>query len=151
MTFYELLEKFGIPLIAAFLGALLAFAYQRKLESNRDKRILLQTLMIYRNVGSNDLEFIKALGAVDLVFVNDKKVIIEYHRFLSLTKPPLFANQQYVEVFYTMLYEMGQCSDYNNLSLDSIREFYSPEALNWHYSNRSAKNAPLGNPEEPAP
>ena len=38
-----------IPIISAFIGAMSAFWYQKRLENKRDKKSIIQTLMIYRN------------------------------------------------------------------------------------------------------
>jgi hypothetical protein len=142
MTQSEFLEKILIPLLAAFLGAILAFRYQHKMELRREKRYILQTLMMYRNVGADELDWIKALNAIDLVYMNHPKVIELYHTFIAYTQPEMFATRQYMDVFYNLLYEMGQCSGHKKLTLAYIRDYYAPEALNLHYPNRNVGNAP---------
>jgi hypothetical protein len=142
MTFTDFLEKIAIPLIAAFVGAILAFRYQRTMELKRDKRLVIQTLMIYRNVGANELEWIKALNAIDVVFNKDKKVRELFHTFLAHTRPPLFQNGQWIETFYQLVFEMARCSDYKSLTMHEIRDFYSPEALMQHYPNRNVGSEP---------
>jgi hypothetical protein len=134
----DILEKIIIPLLSACLGAILAFRYQRSLELRRDKRYVMQTLMMYRNVGANELDWIKALNAIDIVFSNDKKVRELYHTFLAQTRAPLFENSQWLETLYQLLYEMGQCSGYKNLTIHEIRDSYSPVALESHYPNINA-------------
>lgn len=56
MTFTDVLIKIIVPLLTACIAAILAFRYQRTMELKRDKRLVIQTLMIYRNVGANELE-----------------------------------------------------------------------------------------------
>jgi hypothetical protein len=94
--------------------------------------------MMYRNVGVEELDWIKALNAIDLVYIKDKKVITLYHKFIAYTHPDMFPTKQYIDVFYDLVYEMGQCSGYSGLTLSYIRECYAPEALNLHYPNMNA-------------
>jgi hypothetical protein len=142
MTLTDAFEKIFIPLIAAAIGAILAFRYQHRLELKRDKRLVIQSLMIYRNVGAYELDWIKALNAVDIVFINDKRVRELYHTFLAQTRPPFFQSRQYVETFYQRVYEMAQCSGYKNLTMHDIRDFYSPEALINPYPNMNVGSEP---------
>lgn len=131
-----------IPLLTAFIGAVLAFRYQRTIELKRDKRAVIQTLMVYRNVGALELEWVKALNAVDVVFHSDKKVIETYHTLLAQLRPPLFHNGQWVETFYLLIYQMARCSDYGNLSLREIRDYYAPMALDDHYPLSNVSRLP---------
>lgn len=142
MTTIDVIEKILIPVIAAFVGALLAFRYQHRIELKREKRYVLQTLMMYRNVGADELDWIKALNAIDLVYINHKRVIELYHKFIAYTQPDMFATRQYIDVFYDLIYEMGQCSGHKKLTLAYIRDFYAPEALNLHYPSRNARTDP---------
>jgi hypothetical protein len=98
--------------------------------------------MMYRNVGANELDWIKALNVVDLVFHKDKKVKELYHKFIAYTLPDMFPTKQYVDVFYQMLEEMAKCSGHKNLRGTDIRDFYAPEALLLHYPNRNVVPAP---------
>ncbi|MBF9253772.1 hypothetical protein I2I11_10745 [Pontibacter sp. 172403-2] len=143
MTILDLLEKIVIPLIAACIGAILAFRYQHNFELNRDKRAIIQNLMIYRNVGAYELDWIKALNAIDIVFSNDQRVRELYHTFLAQTKPPTFNNLQYIETFYQLVHEMAQCSGYKKLTMHDIRDFYSPGALVQHYPNMNVGSEPI--------
>lgn len=129
------LEKILIPLLAACLGAIIAFRYQRVLELKRDKRAVIQTLMMYRNIGADELEFIKALNAIDIVFNKDTKVRELFHTYIAETRPNLFHNNKWIETFNQLIFEMAKCTEYKNLSLQEIREYYEPEALRNHYPN----------------
>lgn len=142
MTFTDVLEKIAIPLIAAAIGAVLAFRYQHTLELKRDKRHIIQALMMYRNVGANELDFIKALNAVDIVFHDNKKVRTLLHTYFDQVTEPYFHNYQWRDTFFEMLYEMAQSSGYSNLTKDDIRNYYSPRALDWHYPNTSVQRPP---------
>lgn len=142
MTFTDILEKIAIPLIAAAIGAILAFRYQHTLELKRDKRHIIQALMMYRNVGANELDFIKALNAVDIVYHDNKKVRELLHTYFDQTVEPYFSNYQWRDTFFEMLYEMAQSSGYKNLTKDDIRNYYSPKALEWHYPNRNVQIPP---------
>jgi hypothetical protein len=143
MTFPDVLEKIAIPLLAACIGAILAFRYQTTIELKRDKRHIIQTLMMYRNVGANELSFIEALNAVDIVYHNNKKVRILLHSFFAQVKEPYFSNYQWKDTFYEMLFEMAQSSGYSNLSKNDIRNYYAPIGLDLHYPNTVVKRPPL--------
>ena len=62
----DLLLKIIIPLcsagIGAIIGATLAYRNQYRIELKRDKRAVIQNLMMYRNVGAHELDWIKALN-----------------------------------------------------------------------------------------
>lgn len=84
MTLTDVLSKKIIaPLLTACIGAILAFRYQHRIELKREKRYILQTLMMYRNVGANELDWIKALNAVDIVYHDNKKVRELLHTFFA--------------------------------------------------------------------
>ncbi|WP_144604058.1 DUF6680 family protein [Algoriphagus algorifonticola] len=146
-----ILEKIAIPLIAAFVGAVLAFRYQSTLELKRDKRLIIQTLMVYRNVGAEELDWIKALNAIDVVFNKDEEVKRLFHKFLSETRLPAYNSYAWIETFYEMVFEMAKCSDYDTLTMQNIREFYSPEALKSHYPNLNDPKKPTPPPEDSVP
>jgi hypothetical protein len=146
MTNIDLVEKVIIPIGAAFVGAIvgaiLAFKYQNRMELNREKRQILQILMMYRSVGANELNFINALNTVDTVY-HDNKVVRELlHTFFEQTMPDLFSTKQHVETFYKMLHEMAIDCGYDNLTLHEIRDSYSPEILDLHYPNRMPQKQP---------
>ena len=142
MTFTDVFDKIIIPLLAAAIGAILAFRYQTHLELKRDKRHIIQALMMFRNVGANELDFIKALNAVDIVFHDNKKVRTLLHTYFDQLIEPYFQNYQWRDTFFEMLYEMAQSSGYKHLTKDDIRNYYSPKALEWHYPNRNVQIPP---------
>jgi hypothetical protein len=142
MTSTDVLEKIAMPLVAACVGAILAFRYQHTLELKRDKRHIIQALMMYRNVGANELDFIKALNAVDIVFHDNKRVRTLLHTYFDQVTEPYFHNYQWRDTFFEMLYEMAQSSGYSNLTKDDIRNYYSPRALDWHYPNTKEQEPP---------
>jgi hypothetical protein len=140
MTLIDIVTKILIPLLAALIGAILAFRYQYHIELKRDKRVVLQNLMIYRNVGANEMQWINSINSIDIVFNKDARVRELYHTFLAQTRHPFFENKQYIETFYQLLFAMGQCSGYKHLTMLDIRDYYAPEALNMHYPNMRAGN-----------
>jgi hypothetical protein len=135
-----------IPLMAAGMGAaigsVIAFRYQRKLELRRDKRYVLQTMMMYRNVTANELDWIKAMNAIDIVFHKDAKVREVYHTLLAQLDPELFGNKQWIETYYLLIFEMARCTEYGNLSLHDIRDIYYPKALDKHYAYMNREDVP---------
>jgi hypothetical protein len=142
MSIEDVLKYIVVPLLAACIGAIIAFRYQRTTELKRDKRLIIQTLMVYRNVGAHELDWIKALNAVDIVFNKDKKVRELYHTLLAQLRPPLFANKQWIETFYQLVFEMARCSEYKHLTMHDIRDYYSPNALDIHYPNMNVITEP---------
>ncbi|MDE3183263.1 MAG: hypothetical protein KGM16_07590 [Bacteroidota bacterium] len=151
MAFIDIAYKVLIPLIAACVGAILAFRYQRTTELKRDKRFIIQSLMMYRNVGVQELDWIKALNAIDIVFHNDKKVRELYHSFLAQTTVPLYSNGQWVETFNKMLHETTLCTEYSNVSIHDIRDFYAPNILELHYPNMNKESKPPKTSEDDVP
>ncbi|RKD14273.1 hypothetical protein BCY91_07220 [Pelobium manganitolerans] len=143
MTTLDFFEKFLIPLVSAGIGAILAFRYQHTLELNREKRYILQTLMMYRNVGANELDWIKALNAIDVVYHDNKKIRELLHTFFAQTMEPHYGNLQWVETLYQMIYLMAQSSGYKHLTLHEIRTYYDPKALDLHYPNRNIQKPPI--------
>ena len=143
----DLLLKIIIPLcsagIGAIIGATLAYRNQYRIELKRDKRAVIQNLMMYRNVGAHELDWIKALNVIDIVFHENKKVRELYHSLLAQLRPPLFQNNQWVETFYQLVYEMAQCSDYKNLTIHDIRDYYAPGVLDTHYPSMNVSSEPL--------
>jgi hypothetical protein len=133
MTNLDIFFRVITPFISACVGAILAFAYQRKTELKRDKRNIVQALMMYRNVGVEELDFIKALNAIDIVFHDDKKVRDLCHTYFDQLNVPVFHNLQWRDTFHEMLYAMAQSSGYKKISKDDIRRFYAPNALDIHY------------------
>lgn len=146
MTNTEFVQYVLVPLaaagIGAAVGAVMAFRSQRSIELKRDKRIIIQSLMIYRNVGAHELEWIKALNAIDIVFNKDKTVKDLYHTMINQMRPPMYQNGQWVETFYRLVFEMARCSDYKELTMLEIREYYSPNALDIHYPNMNIGSQP---------
>jgi len=135
-----------IPLVAAMIGAVigasLAFIFQRKSEIRKEKRSILQVLMMYRNVGAHELDWIKALNAIDLVYHDNPSVITKYHTYLALTEPTVYKSGAHAQAFVELLYSMAQCTGYKNLTEDNIRLTYSPEGLALHYPHRVAGTSP---------
>ena len=149
MTTIDFLEKIGIPLVAAFIGAAVAFLYLHKLEIRREKRHILQTLMAYRNVGAHELDWIKSLNIIDIVYHDNKKVRALLHKFFAYTEEPFFSQGQHLDVLYELIYAMAQCSGYKNLELSDIRDYYAPRGLNMHYT-RLGKDVPKDDTSNPA-
>src|ERR1700677_4691855 len=129
MTFMEVLERLIAPLLAAFLGAILAFRYQRRTELKKEKRQILQAMMAYRNVTSNELDWIKSLNMIDIVYYDCPKVKELLHKYFAYTKPGLFQSGQHIDVVYELIFEMCKNCGYKKLSLADVRDFYAPVAL----------------------
>ena len=140
MTLNDILFKFLVPLIAAMLGAIIAFRFQYKIELRREKRYLLQNLMMYRNVGSHELDWIKMLNAIDVVFMDNQNVIELYHTYLSQLAPEKFANQQHSETLVLLIHEIAKSSGFNKITLERIRDSYAPNALDIHYPSIRPKS-----------
>ncbi len=133
MGLNDILYKICIPLISALLGAFIAFRFQYKIELRREKRYVLQNLMMYRNVGAHELEWIKILNAIDVIFINNEKVIVLYHTYLSQLAPSKFKNEQHLETLVLLIHEIAVSSGFKKLTLERIRDSYAPNALDFHY------------------
>lgn len=148
MTVADLLQKVIIPLLAAFFGATLAFRYQYRIELKREKRIVLQNLMIYRNIGAHELDWINSMNAIEIVFHRDQKVRELYRKFLAQTLPDVFHQGLHVETYVDLVYEMARCSGYKHLTKHEIRDCYNPIALNQHYPARNVESGPSSSSSE---
>jgi hypothetical protein len=142
MTASDILFKIVIPLLSAFIGAVVAFQYQHRIELRREKRHVLQVLMMYRNVGAQELDYIKILNAIDVVYHNHSHIRELYHTFVAQTRPPFFDNRQWIETFYQMIFEMSIVCGYTSLTMHDIRDFYAPQALLHHYPNMNVGSEP---------
>lgn len=131
----QVFEKIVLPLFATFTGAFFAFRYQNFLEKNRDKRTIVQTLMIYRNVGADELDWVKAMNAIDLVFHNNERVRQLFDTFLEYTKDEdRFNNGDHVRIYHEMVYFMAQDCGYTQITeFDIKKNVYSPRSLSFHY------------------
>ena len=112
MTNLDIFFRVITPFISACVGAILAFSYQHKTELKRDKRNIVQALMMYRNVTVEELDFIKALNAVDIVFHDNKNVTQLCHKYFDQLHPAIFHTYQWRDTFHDMLYEMAQSVGY---------------------------------------
>lgn len=143
---------FGAAIVGAAIGGLLAFRYQNRMELKRDKRIVLQTLMIYRNVGAQELEWIKALNAIDLVFNSNSEIIELYHTMIAQLTPELIETGRWRETYFLMLQRMAVECAYPTLTLQQVRDFYAPNALQIHYPNMNVNSLPTApNPADLPP
>src|SRR5260221_5899727 len=131
-------EKIFISLIAsvigAIIGAMLAFWYQRKLEIQRDKRGLMQMLMAYRTVGAVEIDWIKALNMIDIVFHNNKEVKRLFRSYMHHTDTSIYANGHHQTVLVELLVEMWKSCGYTELTEADIRDGYNPIALRHIYA-----------------
>lgn len=155
MSGMDFLEKIGIPLVAAIIGAvigaILAFRYQRKMEIQRDKRGLMQMLMAYRSVGAVEIDWIKALNMVDIVFHDNKKVKSLLRKYFYYTDGERFKTGEHASVLVQLIYEMGQASGYKDLTEADIRDAYTPIAINSIYAYTLDRFAQKGGSSEPPP
>jgi hypothetical protein len=152
MSGEAILEKIVIPMVATFAGAFLAFRYQHTIEKRRDKRTIVQSLMIFRNVGADELEWIKAMNAVEIVFHDNERVRQLWAKYLEYTSDmEKFKQSRHIDVYYEMLYEMCRDCGYNQITESDLRQFYSPNALSKHYHNPASLEKPIDLNEPPYP
>jgi hypothetical protein len=132
-------DKIIIPLIAsligAIIGAVMAFRYQRKIEILREKRGLMQMLMAYRSIGAVEVDWIKALNMIDIVFHNSKRVKELLRKYMYYTDISRFHTGEHAKVLVELIYEMGQLCGYTDLKESDIRDSYNPRALNHIYGS----------------
>lgn len=139
MTNAEIWEKVIIPLLAAgigaVIGAILAFRYQRNIEIQRDKRGLMQMLMAYRSIGAVEIDWIKALNMVDIVFHDNKKIKALLRKYMYYTEEARFHTKEHERVLVELIYEMGQLCGYKHLTESDIRDSYNPRAISHIYGS----------------
>jgi hypothetical protein len=121
-----LLEKILVPFLAALIGALIAFIYQKKLQKHQDKKYILATLMGYRHEGPNEPDFVKSLNMIDIVYHDNKKVKELLHKYLTYTGSAVYSGGQIIEVFFDLLLAMGRDIGYRDLKHNEIKDFYCP-------------------------
>lgn len=138
MTKNEFVQYVIIPLIAAIvgsiIGAILAFRYQRKMEIQRDKRGLMQMLMAYRTVGAIEIDWIKALNMIDIVFHDNKEIKRLLRSYMFQTDTSRYSNGQHQTVLVELLVQIGRECGYTELTEADIRDGYNPKALRHIYA-----------------
>ena len=125
MTLIEVLEKIGIPLIAAFIGAVCAFTYNIRLQKHNDKKLVLATLMAFRFAGVYEVEFVKALNMVDIVFYDNKKVRELLHKYYTYYSNSIYSGGHRVDTIFEMMFEMGKDIGYKELKQSDIKDFFT--------------------------
>ncbi|MFL9484200.1 DUF6680 family protein [Chitinophagaceae bacterium LWZ2-11] len=120
----DILEKIAAPLIAAFLGALLAFRYQNKMEKKKNKIYIIATLMAYRHEGVYSEDFVKCLNMVDIVFHDNKKIKDALHRYFTSVSDIGYSGGQRIDAFFDLILEMAQDVGYSNLKHTDVRDFF---------------------------
>ncbi|MEP7377028.1 MAG: DUF6680 family protein [Chitinophagaceae bacterium] len=131
-----MIERVFIPLFATFIGAFMAFRYQYAIEKRRDKRAVVQQLMMYRNVGADELDWIKHMNVIDIVFHDNEIVRQLFDHYMDwVSTDEKFHTHNHVRVYYEMLYLMCQDCGYSQITeYDLKRNVYSPNALRDHYN-----------------
>jgi hypothetical protein len=155
MGFLEFSERILMPLLAALvgavIGAIMAFKYQRKMEVQRDKRGLMQMLMAYRSVGAVEIDWIKALNMIDIVFHDSQEIKALLRRYMYYTDSTRYQTNEHQQILVDLLYAMGQSCGYKQLTEVDIRDAYNPISLNHIYATTLSKFSEMGNSSEPPP
>lgn len=155
MTKIEIFQYIIIPLIAAVvgavIGAIMAFRYQRKMEIQRDKRGIMQLVMAYRSIGAIEIDWIKALNMIDIVFHDSKKIKALLRKYLYLIDDSRYDTNQHQPVLVELIYEMGQAAGYKDLTENDIRDSYSPKAINHIYASMLSRLSDEVRTSEPPP
>ncbi len=125
MTRIDIVEKIIIPLVAAFVGAILAFIYQNRFQKRQDKKWVLATLMAYRHLGVTSEDFVKALNMIDIIFHDNKQVKEKLRKYFNYTSYDVYSGGQRVEAFFELISAMSKEIGYN-LSMSEIKDFYVP-------------------------
>ena len=155
MTKNEFIQYVIIPLVAAgigaAIGAIMAFRYQRKMEIQRDRRGIMQMVMAYRSVGAIEIDWIKALNMIDIVFHDNKNIKVLLRRYLFLIDDSRYATGEHQGVLVQLIYEMGQVSGYKDLTESDIRDSYSPKAIQSIYASMLSRLEDEVRTSEPPP
>lgn len=155
MTKNEFVQYVIIPLVAAgigaVIGAIMAFRYQRKMEIQRDRRGIMQMVMAYRSVGAIEIDWIKALNMIDIVFHDNKKIKALLRKYLYWIEESRYNQNQHQLVLVELIYEMGQASGYKDLTESDIRDSYSPKAIQSIYASMLSRLEDEVRTSEPPP
>ena len=123
MSTETIIEKIFIPLVAAFVGAILAFIYQKRMQMSLDKKQVFATLMAYRNMGTYEEDFVKALNLVVVVFYQHEKVKDAFHKYLTAIRNIDYSKGQILDCVFHLLSEMSLACGYKNLKHSDIKDF----------------------------
>lgn len=123
MTALDVLEKVIVPLIAAFIGAILAFWYQKRLKLTEDKKAIFGALMGYRNWGTTEPDFVRAMNLVVVVFANNISVKEAFHKYLTAFDSAQYSNGQRLDAIFHLLSEMAKDIGYSDLKHNDIKNF----------------------------
>lgn len=135
MSVMDFLEKIIIPIIAAFIGAFIAFRYQNNAEAKKNKLYILSTLMANRHMGAWDDDFVKALNLIDIIYHDNKNVKEHLHKYFEVTRGSIFTPGERINVFFDLLLAMCEDVGYKDLKRSDINDFYSPERPTLKESN----------------
>jgi hypothetical protein len=134
----EFVQYVIIPLsaaiVGAIIGAVLAFRYQRTMEIQRDKRGLMQMLMAYRTIGAVEIDWVKALNMIDIVFHDNKEIKRLFRSYMFHTDVSRYSTGHHQTVLVELLVEIGKTCGYTELTEADIRDGYNPKALRHIYA-----------------
>jgi c-di-AMP phosphodiesterase-like protein len=125
MNTNDVIEKIAIPLLSALVGAVIAFIYQKRLQTRQDKKYILATLMAYRHVGPSNEEFVKAINMVAVVFHDNKKVKEWLDKYFEYTSSHIYSGGHRVAAIFDLILAMAKDVGYNLTHAD-VKEFFVP-------------------------
>jgi hypothetical protein len=129
----------AVPLVAALIGAIIgaimAFRYQRKMEIQRDKRGLMQMLMAYRTIGAVEVDWIKALNMIDIVFHDNKEVKRLLRSYMYHTDTSRYPTGHHREVLVQLLVAIGKECGYTEITETDIRDGYNAISISHIYGD----------------
>lgn len=151
----NLIVSIVIPVIAAlggaYYGAKRAFDHQRNMEVEREKRGLMQMLMGYRTIGAVDVEWVRALNMIDIVYHDNKKIKALLRKYMYYTDSVRYSSGDHKKVLEELLYEMGQSCGYTDLTENDIRDGYNPISLPHIYASTLERFSQEGKISDPPP
>ena len=124
MATLDVVEKIIIPLIAAFVGAFLAFFYQSKYEQRKAKRDILTILMAYRGKYVKEPDFRHAVNMIDVVFYNNHPIRIKRIEYLRNLEEDRIDSLEYVDNLIDLILLISEAAGYNNLTREHVLSYY---------------------------
>ena len=124
MPVIDILQKIFIPLIAAFIGAVLAFWSQRIIRRTDEKKAVFGALMGYRNWGTTEPDFVKALNLVIVVFPKNEKVKEALRKYLTAFRSKQYSDGERLSAIFHLLDEMAKDIGYTDLKHNDIKDYF---------------------------
>jgi len=90
--------------------------------------------MAYRTVGAVEIDWVKALNMIDIVFHDNKEIKRLLRSYMFHTDVSRYFTGHHQTVLVELLVEIGKVCGYTELTESDIRDGYNPKALRHIYA-----------------